>query len=146
MIVQKKFNRIPKINESNGSNQKEIQAFNNRQVYSKGFDFTTQAGVNGSFPCVLGGSARRLFGINLFTQDGSDALPDLVSLTINKEKIIDNVVWWSYNPANTKGNTNKPEQYYALPRSLGGSDSILLNWNSTIAHKIFIVFYLADAV
>lgn len=138
--------RIPKMDMYNGDNQKQIQDFNNHQVYSKGFDFTTQANVNGNFNCVLGGSARRLFGITLFTQDTFDGLGDLVSLTINKEKIIDNVIWWSYNPASTKGNANKPNQFYAIPRSLGGSDTILLNWLSTAAHKVYIVFYLADAV
>lgn len=137
---------MPSLNRENAKNMPEIQTYIKRQIYKKGFNFNTQAGVVNDFPIVLGGKARRLFGLTVYSDFAFVGDADLISLTINEEKIIDNVVWWDFNGQGAAGNIFKEESYFALPRPLSGSDSVLLQWNSINAHKVHIVFSLSDSV
>lgn len=132
---------VPKINTFNFDNQDAVQDFNQRQIYTKGFQFNPQTGVN-EFPCVLGGKARVLHGICVYSELPADN--DIVSLNINSELVVDNVLWKTYNPEGQSGNIYKSDQYFKLTRSLSGSDSVQLNWNALNAKKIWIVFYLSN--
>jgi hypothetical protein len=136
---------MPGIKFGNQSNQQNVQDFIKGQIYSKGFEFGAQPGPN-TFNPNLGGAARRLFGLILFTENNNIFDPDLISLTINNEVIIDNVVWWAYNPQGPSGNIFKQAQYFELPRPMSGSDSVAIQYQSVNAHKIYPVFYLSDHI
>lgn len=134
---------INKINTST-SNQKEIQEFTNKQLYSKGFEYNVVTGAGNEFSPNLGGKARFLYGICVYSEMNNGGDLDKLSLTLNSEVIIDKVIWWSYNGQGQQGNIFKTDQFFALPRILSGSDSVQLNWESINAHKINVVFYLSD--
>jgi len=136
--------RNDNIHQDNLSNIKDIQNFNNGQIYTKGFNFNTQAGTN-EFPIVLGGKARKLHGVCFYVDQANVGDPDITSLVLNSEQLIDKVIWWNYNPQGAAGNLFKQEQYFGIPRALGGSDSCQLIWNAINAHKIYIVFFLSNA-
>lgn len=125
-------------------NKKELQEFYQKQIYSKGFFFQTSAGSTVSPKISLGGSARRLHGISVFNDLGFSGDQDTFSLTINEEVIIEDVIWWAYNPQGISGNIFKETQYFPIPRPLSGSDSVELDWNASNSHNSFIVFYLSN--
>lgn len=125
----------------NLNNQSDLQAFIKKQIYTKGFQFGLTQNAN-SNACVLGGKARWLHGICLFSEIPTDN--DLISLNINQELVIDNVLWKAYNPQEAEGNVFKKEQFFALPRPLSGSDSVTLDWNALNAKKVWAIFYLSE--
>lgn len=132
------------INPNDFNDSAELQNFTNKQIYTKGFEYSTQAGTPNNFPIVLGGKCRKLHGINFFCDINSQTEEDKIGLVINQEQIINDVVWWAYNPQQFSGNVQKGNQFFALPRQLSGQDSVELNVASATSHKIFIVFYLSD--
>lgn len=134
----------PKIDQKSLTNINDIQAFNNGQVYTKGFSFTTTVGSGNEFPIQLGGKCRRLFGVNFFVPLANIQDNDIISLIVNEEVIIDKVNWRAYS-ANTNNNPFKVEQYFSLPRALSGSDTVMLTVNSVGAHQLFPIFYLANS-
>lgn len=134
---------INKINTSTG-NQQEIQAFTNKQIYSKGFEYNVVPGAGNEFSPNLGGKARFLYGIGVYNEMNNIADLDKLSLTLNSEVIVDKVLWMAYNPQGASGNIFKTDQFFALPRILSGSDAVQINWESINAHKVNIVFYLSD--
>lgn len=120
------------------------QNFTRQQIYTKGYQYTVGSGSGNAFNPNLGGKARFLWGICLFSEAANANDLDLFSLTINSEVICDKVLWNTYNPQQASGNVTKKDQFFALPRLLSGSDSVEINYNSINAHKINIVFYLSD--
>lgn len=131
------------IDSNNFENQKELQEFTNRQIYTKGFAYNTSANTVNEFPIVLGGKCRKLHGINIYFDAESKNDNDLIGLLINSEQIINDVLWLNYNPT-SNGNTNSKDQYFSLPRKLSGNDATTLQVKSDNAHKVFITFYLSD--
>ncbi len=132
------------INQNDFGNQIANQNFTNAQIYTKGFDFNTTAGTPDTFPIQLGGKARKLHGIVVFNEQNNVIDADKISLVINSEQIINNVIWWAYNPQGQAGNIFKDGQYFAIPRKLSGADDCQFVVDAVNAHKIFIVFYLSD--
>ena len=132
------------IDQNNFNNSKQLQNFTNAQIYTKGFDFNTTAGTSNTFPIQLGGKARKLHGITVYSETANVNDLDKISLVINSEQIINNVIWWAYNPQGQAGNIFKDAQYFAIPRKLSGADDCQFVVDSVNAHKIFIVFYLSD--
>ena len=65
--MSKKFvvrgNTPPEMNFNSSKNIAEIQEFNNRQIYTKGFRQNTAVGTNNSYSFNLGGKARQLHGL-----------------------------------------------------------------------------------
>ena len=131
------------INQNDFDNTKQLQHFTNKQIYTKGFDFNTTAGVN-TFPIQLGGKCRKLHGITVYVEQNNVGDPDKISLVINSEQLINNAIWWAYNPQGQAGNIFKDGQFFALPRNLSGADDTQLVWEAINSHKIYIVFYLSD--
>lgn len=132
------------INQNNFNDQKAIQNFNNSSIYTKGFNFTSQANTVNVESINLGGKARFLHGIVFF---GDAAFPndrDILSLVINSEQVINNVPWWTYNPQGSSGNIIKERQFYPLQRKLSGADSTSLSLLTLNQHEYSIVFYLSD--
>ena len=139
-------NLIPTvINQNNFGNQKNLQAFNNASIYTKGFAFTSQAGTVNQESINLGGKARFLHGICVYSDMANGADKDILSLVINSEQIIDNVIWWNYNPQGQSGNIFKERQFFPLQRKLSGADSTSVSLKTANAHDWFIVFFLSDA-
>lgn len=137
--------QLPKpINQNNFDNIKTIQAFNNASIYTKGFSFTSQAGTDNKENINLGGKARFLHGICVYFDMNYGAEQDKLSLLINSEQLIDNVIWWNYNPQGQSGNIFKERQFFPLQRKLSGSDSTELTLKSVKAHDYHIVFFLSD--
>ena len=136
----------PKLNNINmvTGAQAPSQQFTRQQIYTKGYQYTVASGSGNQFNPNLGGKARFLWGICLFSEAANANDLDIISLTINSEVIIDKVLWNTYNPQNTSGNASKRDQFFALPRLLSGADSVEIAYNSVNAHKINIVFYLSD--
>lgn len=126
------------------SPQSAAQDFTRKQIYTKGFTYNVEAGAGNIFNPNLGGKARFLYGICVYSEDKFQNDLDLFSLTINSEVIADKVIWVTYNPQQATGNVDKAEQFFALPRLLSGSDSVEILYNSDQAHKLNIVFYLSD--
>jgi hypothetical protein len=140
MIPSKQLNNI---NMQTGA-MTAAQAYTNQQIYTKGYQYTVAIGTGNNFNPNLGGKARFLWGICLFSEVANANDLDLFSLTINSEVICDKVLWNTYNPQQLSGNVNKNNQFFALPRLLSGADSVEINYNSINAHKINVVFYLSD--
>ena len=134
---------IRNFNTSKGI-QSESQNFTNKQLYSKGFTFNVVSGPGNNFAPNLGGKARFLYGITIYSEANNFNDFDLFSLTINSEVVIDKVLWNNYNGQGPSGNIFKTDQFYSLPRILSGADSVQLNYDSVNTHKIHIVFYLSD--
>lgn len=135
---------LPNINSE--GNHKNVQEFNNRQIYSKGFTFNTQANTDNNFDIQLSGSARRLYGIVLFVEGNNQNDEDIISLQINEESVITNVVWFAYSPIGNGGNIFKREFFFPVSRSLSGTDTISLIWKSANAHKVYPVFYVSNSI
>ena len=145
MRNNKGFNvAVTPINQNNFDNQKLIQNFNNASIYTKGFAFKSQANTTNEESINLGGKARFLHGINIFFDPNFVNDQDLVSLVINSEQLIDNVIWFSYNPQGPSGNIFKERQFFPLQRKLSGADSTQISLKSANAHNYYIVFYLSD--
>jgi hypothetical protein len=125
--------------------QKDIQNFNNRQIYTKGFTFQTQAGNGNDFPVKLNGKARQLYGITIYYPQANIADEDIISLSINEENVITEAIWWNFNPQGAAGNIFKREAYFPLKRALSGTDTIQLQVNSVAAHKIYPVFWMSNS-
>ena len=140
----------PKINKPHGINQNDfgdvdkIQSFNKAQIYTKGFEYNTTAGTPSNFAPQLGGKARKLHGIVVFSDPNNITDADKMSLVLNSEQLINNVVWWAYNPQGAVGNIFKEGQFFSLPRPLSGADDVQIQWEAINAHKVYIVFYLSD--
>lgn len=132
------------INQNNFGDIKKIQEFNKGQIYTKGFEFNVTAGNNNQFPINLGGKARKLHGIVVFSEPNNIGDPDKISIVLNSEQLVNNVIWWAYNPQGQAGNIFKDSQYFGIPRNLSGADDTQLSWESINAHKIWVVFYLSD--
>lgn len=138
-------NNIPKmINQNNFGNQKTIQDFNNRQIYTKGFSFNSQANTTNEESINLGGKARFLHGVCFYGDFNFGGDRDIWSLVINSEQVIDNVIWWNYNPQGQVGNIFKTDQFFATPRPLSGSDSVASILKTLNAHPYDVVFFLSD--
>lgn len=136
---------LPKpINQSNLDNIKTIQQFNNASIYTKGFNFTSQANTVNSESINLGGKARFLHGICVYGDMNFGADQDILSLVINSEQLIDKVIWWSYNPQGQSGNIFKERQFFPLQRKLSGADSTTITLETQNAHTWHVVFYLSD--
>lgn len=136
-------NLIPEpSNQFNFGNQKAVQLYNNSQVYFKGFTLGASAGQNSFTGIQLGGSARRLFGINMFVAQAAIADDDTFSLLINNELIIDKCLWRAFFPQQT-GNI-KQDMFFSIPRPLSGSDSVEMSYTSVTAKNIFPIFYLSN--
>lgn len=131
------------IDQNDFSNQKELQDFTNKQIYTKGFAFNTSANSVNRFPILLGGKCRKLYGFNIYFDYESQLETDLIGLVLNSEQVVNDVLWLNYNPQNN-GNVCNKDQFFALPRKLSGSDALDLQIKSNIAHKVFITFYLSD--
>jgi hypothetical protein len=136
-------NNIRNLSMVNG-NQSKGQEFTNKQLYTRGFTYNVVSGPGNNFAPNLGGKARFLHGITIYSESNNAGDFDLFSLTINSEVIVDKVLWLNYNGQGPSGNIFKTDQFYALPRMLSGSDSVQLNYDSVNVHKIHIVFYLSD--
>jgi hypothetical protein len=143
--MERKIIRTGQMPSSNGD-IKLIQEFNNRQIYTKGFTFNTQAATTNEFPIELSGAARRLYGITLFSDPNFANDDDIISLQINEESVITNAVWWTYNPTPNQGNIFKREAYFPISRSLAGTDTITLIWKSVNSHKIYPVFWMSNSI
>lgn len=130
------------INQSNLTDTNQIQQFNNKQIYTKGFTFGAVAGNANSFTPQLGGSPRLLHGIVFLTPSANVNDDDTFSLTINQELIVDKCNVKIYNP---QTNLYKPDQFYPLMRSLSGADTVQINYTSIGSHNIFFIFYLSNA-
>lgn len=132
------------INQNNFGNIKSLQQFNNASIYTKGFSFNSQAGTTNQESINLGGKARFLHGICVYFDQNFGSEQDILSLVINSEQLIDNVIWWNYNPQGQSGNIFKERQFFPLQRKLSGSDSTQLSLKSVQAHAYHIVFFLSD--
>ena len=132
------------INQNNFGNQKQIQNFNNQSIYTKGFNFTTQPNTTNEESINLGGKARFLHGIVVFFDPNFGNDQDLLSLVINSEQLIDNVIWQAYNPQGAFGNIFKERQFFPLQRKLSGADSTSISLKSVNSHNWYVVFYLSD--
>ncbi|RTK97622.1 MAG: hypothetical protein EKK64_01035 [Neisseriaceae bacterium] len=132
------------IDQNNFNDAARLQDFNKGQIYTKGFEYQTEANTTNEFPIQLGGKARKLWGVTFFVEPNNVQDTDIVSLNINSEQLINNVIWWAYNPQGAVGNIFKDSQFFALPRNLSGADDTQLVWKSLNAHKIYVVFYLSD--
>lgn len=135
-------NKPQGINQTDFNDITKLQAFNNGQIYSKGFVFTTQANASNIFPIQLGGKPRVMHGIIFQCPVGNVTDDDVISLTINSEVVIDKVNWKAYLPTQ---NPTKAQQFYPIPRGLSGSDSVELTVTSVNSHTIFPIFYLSNA-
>lgn len=131
---------IPTIQVNKPGNQKTVQNFIASQIYMKGFVQGVNAGNNQNLPFVLGGSARQLYGMNLFIQQSTIAEDDYFSLKLNNETIIDSVSWRAFNPVY---NYNRKIQFFELPRPLNGNDSLTMSYTAVSAKTIYPVFYLS---
>lgn len=140
----RKGNMPSLINQNDFKGQKQIQDWNNRQIYTKGFSFNSQANTTNEESINLGGKARFLHGICFYSDFNFAGDRDLLSLVINSEQLIDNVIWWNYNPQGQTGNIFKTNQFFALPRPLSGADSVQLILKTLNAHPYDIVFFLSD--
>lgn len=118
--------------------------FVQRQIYTKGFSYKSQAGVTNSEAPQLGGKARFLHGVCFYGDFNFPIDRDIWSLTVNQEIIVDKVIWWNYNPQGQAGNFFKTEQFFALPRPLSGSDSVMSQLTTINSHDYDIVFFLSD--
>lgn len=132
------------INQNNFGNTKLLQDFNNRQIYTKGFSFNSQAGTTNTESINLGGKARMLHGICFYGDFNFAGDRDKLSLVINSEQLIDKVIWWNYNPQGQAGNIFKTNQFFALPRPLSGADSCQVILETINAHPYDVVFFLSD--
>lgn len=136
---------IPKmINQNNFGNQKNLQDFNNRQIYTKGFSFNSQANTTNEESIQLGGKARFLHGVCFYGDFNFAGDRDIWSLVINSEQVIDNVIWWNYNPQGQAGNIFKTDQFFGTPRPLSGADSVQSILKTLNAHPYDVVFFLSD--
>ena len=136
---------MPNIDRNNSGNITDIQKFNNRQIYTKGFEFATLASTTNEYPIVLNGNARQLYGITLFFEVNFINEIDTISLSINEENVISNVIWWNFYPSGNLGNIMKKSAYFPIHRSLSGSDSIQLIVKSANAHKLFPIFWMSNS-
>jgi len=136
---------MPKLNFDNLQNQKQLQDFYRKSIYTKGYSYTTQAGATIAPDISLGGEARKLFGIGVYSNIGNVTDEDRISLLINQEQIIDDVIWWAYNPQPSVGNIANRDQYFSIIRPLSGSDTVKFSVTAANAHKGYIVFYLSNA-
>lgn len=136
---------VPNMLFNSSQNIDAIQKFNNSQIYTKGFSYTTQANTTNTFSPQLGGKCRQLHGIVLFFPAASINDDDTMSLGINEETIIDNVNWRTYSPVAQNGNAFKPNQMFEIRRALSGSDSVVLQIRSVNAHQLYITFYLSNS-
>lgn len=136
--------QMPRLNQTNFGNIVDLQKFNNAQVYTKGFTLGGNAGVVTKFNLDLGGMARKIHGIVVLVPIANSNDDSFISLNINQELIIDDVNVRAYIPS-SNGNPFKPNQYYALPRALSGSDTVILSINSFAANNYFLTFYLSNA-
>ncbi len=128
-------------------NIEAVQAFNNNQLYTKGFAFGVNPGASNEFSPVLGGKVRFLHGITVYSFDANNApnaLPDTFSLNVNSEVIVDKVMHLNYNPTGAALGNIKLGEYFKLPRPMSGSDSVQINWNAINAGKFYITFWLSD--
>lgn len=137
---------IPSLDPVNPSPMEEVKQWLRKQKYIKGFTFTTQASITNNFQITLGGEVRFMYGLNLYVPSANLFDEDLVSLSVNQEKILDSVLWNHLNPQGASGNIMKEYDYFSLPRPMSGSDSITLQWESVNAHKIYCVFTVADGI
>jgi len=133
------------IDQNNFGNQKQLQNFNNASIYTKGFSFTSQANTTNEESINLGGKARYLHGICVYGDFNFINDEDILSLVINSEQLIDNVIWWSYNPQGASGNIFKERQFFPLQRKLSGADSTSVSLKTANSHNWYIVFYLSNA-
>lgn len=134
------------INQNNFNDQKQIQAFNNASIYTKGFTFTSQANTDNIESINLGGKARFLHGIVFFGDTNFANDRDILNLVINSEQIINNVPAWAYTPwgGAAPGNIIKERQFYPLQRKLSGADSTTVSLNTPNSHEWSVIFYLSD--
>lgn len=146
--MSKKFvvrgNTPPEMNFNSSKNIAEIQEFNNRQIYTKGFRQNTAVGTNNSYSFNLGGKARQLHGLIIIFPTASQNEDDLINFSLNSENIIENVNWRAYNPIVASGNGFKTEQYFTIRRALSGSDSCLMTVNAATSHSFDVIFYLSS--
>ena len=87
-----------------------------------------------------------MYGVNVYSELAFAGDPDIISLQVNNEIVINNVIWWEYNPQGATGNIFKPASYHPIKRPLDGSDTISMSWDAINAHKVYIVFHFADAI
>lgn len=130
------------VNQNNFDNQAQIQAYNKSQIYFKGFTQGVLAGMNVISNLQLGGSAKRLFGLNLWVAQANIADDDVFSLSINNELIIDKCLWRAFFPQQT-GNI-KQQMYYEIPRPLSGADTLEISYTAVNAKNIYFIFYLSN--
>jgi len=140
MNLQRRGMSIPTIQVNKPGNQKEVQNFIASQIYMKGFVKGVSVGNNPDIQLVLGGSARQLYGFNLFIQQSTIAEDDYFSLKLNNETIIDSALWRAFNPVY---NYNRKIQFFELPRPLNGNDNLTMSYTAVSAKNIYPVFYLS---
>ena len=139
-----KLRTVPPIIQNDLANTKNVQDFNNAQIYTKGFVYNTTAGTSTTESPKLGGKARVLHGIAFFVPNANINDDDVISLVINSEQVIDNVNWKAYSPSNAN-NQFKGAQYFPLKRALSGADDVQLTIRAINSHAIYPVFYLSNA-
>lgn len=140
MNMQRRGRVIPTIKTDQPGNQKTVQNFIASQIYMKGFVQGVAAGNTQNIKLDLGGSARQMYGFNLFIQQSTVAEDDYFSLKLNNETIIDSVSWRAFNPSY---NLNHRLQFFEVPRPLNGNDSLTMSYTAISAKTIYPVFYLS---
>lgn len=117
-------------------NMADIQEFINNQTYMRGDNLTTPNGTSQDFPVQVDGTARFFWGIVFY----SDDYLDLVTLTINREKVINAVPVVFLTPdLNIKFGL-----FYAVPRPLNGNDTVTLTVKSDSSHTLSYCIWLSD--
>jgi hypothetical protein len=120
-----------------------IKEFAQSQIYLKGFSLGALNGQNPDLgPIALGGTARWLWGLQMWVTNANLANDDVFSLVINNETLIDGVLWKAFSPSNSAGMSRS--QYFPLPRPLYGSDAVRLSWTAVGAKTVYPIFYLSN--
>lgn len=108
-----------------GKTIEEIRALIKKLKRCKGYTFVVPTGQE-NFNLDLSGSARVWLGFALLPPepDNIAGMPNSITLTINEEKVIDQV-----HPDFYSGRY-MDEEYYSIPRPVSGRDIINLAWDN----------------
>jgi len=99
-------------------------------VRLKGYNITTQVGTV-TTTITQPGNMRNLIGLNVY-QD-VPFTTETISLTINSEKVLDNIAAKDINPQSHQVS----DPVIRISRELTGNDDIKLELNSTVGGSIF---------
>lgn len=103
----------------------------------KGYEWSIAVGEN-TLNLEIAGDARVMLGIILYTEDNDlTAMPDSVTLIVNREQVIDNVKPDLLSPV------VMDDEYYFIPRPLSGQDTISLKVTASASTTLYgAIYYL----